>query len=111
MTAATRQLLAERAPYRTASGRRIRTLYRCFVAKLDADDPIHVALALRAAETLVAAEQARTKLLQAPDFTKELEESVTRLDNVSRRAAEELAPLQVSKPKTETLREFDESEF
>ena len=58
-------ILKRRAPYRTSQGRRIRTLFHAFMAKLNPDDPLHVAQALRAAELATAAEEARGKLLQA----------------------------------------------
>jgi len=86
-------ILKGRAPYKTAQGRRIRTLFYAFMDKLNPEDPRHVALALRAAELATAAETARAKLLKADDFTKELEESVTRLDNNARRAVDDLSSL------------------
>jgi hypothetical protein len=85
-------ILKRRAPYKSPQGRRIRTLFHAFAAKLDLGNPLHVAQALRAAELATAAEEARGKLLQAG--TKELEESVTRLDNNARRAIDDLTSLQ-----------------
>jgi hypothetical protein len=85
-------ILKRRAPYKSPQGRRIRTLFHAFMRKLNPDDHLHVATALRAAELSTAAEEARGKLLQAG--TKELEESVTRLDNNARRAVDDLASLQ-----------------
>jgi hypothetical protein len=97
MTAyARRQLLADRAPRTTAQGRRIRRLFWSFVAKLNADDPLHQAAALRAAELVYAAEAMRARLL-AGDTT--AEEAVTRLENAARRAERDLEPL-IPKPKT-----------
>lgn len=89
MPSARRRLLAARAPWKSAQGRRIRTLFRCFIAKLGSDDPLHQAAALRAAELVVAAEVARAKLL-AGDVS--AEEAVTRLENAARRAEQDLTP-------------------
>jgi hypothetical protein len=97
MTAyARRQLLAIRAPRSTPQGRRIRRLFRRFIAKLNADDPLHQSAAMRAAELTVAAEEMRARLL-AGDTT--AEEAVTRLENAARRAERDLAPL-IPKPLT-----------
>ncbi len=99
MTAYTRRrLLADRAPRRTPQGRRIRTLFQGFIAKLDPDNPLHQAGALRAAELAVAAEDARAKLL-AGDTS--IEEAVTRLENAARRAEHDL----IRKPKRMTAAE------
>jgi hypothetical protein len=99
MTAfARRRLLAVRAPRKTPQGRRIRSLFRSFIAKLDPDDPLHQARALRAAELAVAAEDARAKLL-AGDAS--IEEAVTRLENAARRAEHDLT----HKPKRMTAAE------
>jgi hypothetical protein len=97
MTAyARRQLLAIRAPRTTPQGRRIRRLFWRFVDKLNADDSLHQAAALRAAELVIAAEDMRARLL-AGDTT--AEEAVTRLENAARRAERDLAPL-IPKPLT-----------
>ena len=99
MTAYTRrQLLTARAPRRTAQGRRIRCLFAGFIAKLDADDPLHQARALRAAELLVASEEMTGRLL-AGDVS--VEESATRLANAARRAEQDLT----RKPKRLTAAE------
>ena len=87
MTTATRRLIADRAPYKSAQGRRIRTLFRGFVAKVNADDPLHVAMALRAAELATCAEEARARLLSGD---RDAGDDVVRLDNAARRAAKEL---------------------
>jgi hypothetical protein len=97
MTAyARRQLLAIRAPRTTPQGRRIRRLFWRFVAKLNADDPLHQAAALRAAELVIAAEEMRARLLAGDTAS---EEAVTRLENAARRAERDLAPL-IPKPLT-----------
>lgn len=93
-----RRLLAVRAPRRTPQGRRIRCLFRGFIAKLDPDNELHQARALRAAELAVAAEDARAKLL-AGDTS--IEEAVTRLENAARRAEHDLT----RKPKRLTAAE------
>jgi hypothetical protein len=41
MTTPIRSILARRAPYKTAQGRRIRTLFDAFLAKLNGGDPLH----------------------------------------------------------------------
>jgi hypothetical protein len=93
MTTATRKLIADRAPYATPQGRRIRVLFQGFLAKVRADDPLHVAMALRAAELAVAAEEARARLLGGDN---DASDDVVRLDNASRRAAEDLAPFRIA---------------
>jgi hypothetical protein len=111
MTAyARRQLLAIRAPRSTPQGRRIRRLFRRFIAKLNADDPLHQSAALRAAELVIAAEEMRARLLAGDTAT---EEAVTRLENAARRAERDLAPL-IPKPLTwlelQARREADEAD-
>jgi hypothetical protein len=97
MTAyARRRLLSIRAPRRTPQGRRIRCLFRSYVAKLDADNPLHQAAALRAAELTVAAEDVRASQLGGNSSA---EEAVTRLENAARRAERDLIPL-IPKPTT-----------
>jgi hypothetical protein len=86
------RLLAVRAPRKTPQGRRIRALFHSFIGKLDANDPLCQARALRAAELVVAAEDLRARLL-AGDTS--VEEAVTRLENAARRAEHDLT----SKPK------------
>jgi hypothetical protein len=85
-----RRLLAERAPRKTAQGRRIRALYNSFIARLDADSADCVAMALTAAELTVAAENARAQLL-AGDLT--AEQPTVRLENSARRARDDLKAL------------------
>jgi len=91
-----RQLLADRAPWKAAQGRRIRKLYHGFIANLTADDPLHQAAALRAAELAVATEDARARLLALPG-DQPAEEAVVRLEKTARRAAADLVPL-IPKP-------------
>lgn len=91
-----RRWLSARAPRRTPQGRRIRSLFRAFMAKLTPGDPVHQAAAMRAAELVVASEDMRARLL-AGDTT--AEEAVTRLENAARRAERELVPL-IPKPLT-----------
>lgn len=78
-------LLTVRAPRSTERGCRIRQLYRTFIAKLDADNAEHQAMALTAAELTVLAEDARTQLLSG-DRSKEANDMAVRLENVARRA-------------------------
>lgn len=82
--------LRKRAPNDTEQGRRIRSLYRQFIAPLVADDPTHQAAALAAAELVVAAEDARKRLL---DGDPAAESAVVRLENAARRAKLDLAGL------------------
>ena len=99
MTAYTRRrLLAARAPRKTPQGRRIRCLFWGFIAKLDDDDPLNQARALRAAELVVAAEDLRTRLLAGDTL---IEEAVTRVENAARRAEQDLS----RKPKRMTAAE------
>jgi hypothetical protein len=93
-----RRWLAARAPRKTPQGRRIRTLFRGFIAKFDVNDPLHQARALRAAELLVASEEMTGRLL-AGDVS--VEESATRLANAARRAEQDLT----RKPKRMTAAE------
>jgi hypothetical protein len=85
-----RRWLRERAPRDTEQGRRIRGLYRTFIAPLVADDPTHQAAALAAAELTVAAEDARKRLL---DGDPAAESAVVRLENSARRAKLDLITL------------------
>jgi hypothetical protein len=78
-------LLTERAPRNTHQGQRLRKLYRQFIAKLDRKNAEHEAMALTAAETTVAAEDARKRLLGG-DQTREANDAVVRLENTARRA-------------------------
>lgn len=87
-----RRWLTARAPRKTLQGRRIRALFRAYMAKLTPGDALHQAAAMRAAELAVAAEDTRAKLL-AGDTS--IEEAVTRLENAAGRAARDLT----SKPK------------
>jgi hypothetical protein len=93
MTTQTRALLQQRAPYRTAQGRRIRTLFRSLLANHKAADPLRVALAITAAELTVAAEQARDLLL-AGDLS--AEQPTVRLENAARRAREDLKAILIA---------------
>jgi hypothetical protein len=81
------RLLTVRAPRNTDQGARIRKLFRSFVAKLDAKNAEHVAMALLAAELTVAAENARALLL-AGDLA--AEQPTVRLENSARRARADL---------------------
>jgi hypothetical protein len=85
-----RRWLTARAPRRTTQGRRVRSLFNAFMAKLTAGDPLHQAAAMRAAELVVASEEMRARLL-AGDVT--AEERAVRLENAARRAQQELIPL------------------
>jgi hypothetical protein len=85
-----RRWLQERAPNDTEQGRRVRNLYRSFIAPLVADDPTHQAAALAAAELTVCAEDARRRLL---DGDPAAEAQVVRLENSCRRARLDLAGL------------------
>ena len=107
-------LLTVRAPRNTAQGCRIRQLYRNFVAKLDAANPEHQAMALTASELTVAAEDARARLL-AGDQSKEANDAVVRLENTARRARLDLkgnakAIDDASDPYLEFVREQEEDE-
>jgi hypothetical protein len=82
-----RRWLAARAPRSTIRGRRIRSLFRAYMAKLVAGDPLHQARAMRAAELATAAEDMRAQLL-AGDTS--IEESLTRIENAARRAEQDL---------------------
>jgi hypothetical protein len=93
-----RRWLTARAPRKTLQGRRIRSLFRAHMAKLTPGDALHQAAAMRAAELAVAAEDMRAKLL-AGDSS--VEESLTRVENAARRAANDLT----RKPKRLTAAE------
>jgi hypothetical protein len=93
MTAQTRTLLQQRAPYKTAQGRRVRSLFRAFLASAKDDDPLQVALAITAAELTVAAEDARALLL-AGDLA--AEQPTVRLENAARRAREDLKAIRTA---------------
>jgi hypothetical protein len=82
--------LAKRMPD-TVQGRRLRTLFRSFIAPLNADDPIAEAAALACAELVVSAEEARAKLLAGKDPL--AEQAVVRLENTARRAKLDLVAL------------------
>jgi hypothetical protein len=94
-----KRLLTVRAPRNTDQGSRIRKLFGSFMAKLDAKDAKHVAMALSAAELTVAAEDARTLLL-AGDLA--AEQPTVRLENSARRARADLKSIlsaeEASKP-------------
>ena len=85
-----RRWLRERTPNDAKQGRRIRSLYRSFMAPLIADDPTHQAAALAAAELIVAAEDARRRLLEGDPAA---ESAVVRLENAARRAKLDLTAL------------------
>jgi hypothetical protein len=82
--------LRKRAPNDTEQGRRIRALYRQFMEPLVADNPVHQAGAMAAAELTVAAEDARARLLAGDPAA---EEAVVRLENTCRRARLDLVEL------------------
>jgi hypothetical protein len=86
----TNRLLAERAPWRTKRGRRIRDLWAGYMAALQPGNVVHEAAALEAAELKVACEDARARLL-AGDA--EAEEGLTRLQNAARRAVEDISSM------------------
>jgi hypothetical protein len=81
--------LRVRAPGRSARSRRLRDLFRGYMAKLDQDDPIAQAAALTAAELRVGAEDARARLLAGQPCA----EDVVRLENAARRAERDVAAL------------------
>jgi hypothetical protein len=85
-----RRWLQERAPNSTAQGRRLRSLYRTFVAPLNTDDPTHQAAAMAAAELVVASEDARARLLGGDPAA---EAAVVRLENACRRGKLDLVTL------------------
>jgi hypothetical protein len=85
-----RRWLTARAPRKTTQGRRIRSLFRAYMARLKPGDPLHQAAAMRAAELVVSAEEMRARLLAGDTSA---EEAVTRLENAARRAERDLAPL------------------
>jgi hypothetical protein len=85
-------ILARRAPYKTPQGRRIRSLFYAFMARLDRQDPLHVAMALRASELQVIAEETRARVLSGDH---DAADDLVRLDNTARRAADDLVPLQI----------------
>ncbi len=64
MATRVRRLLDSRASLQKPQGRRLRTLFRSFLADLEPNNPIHQAGALAAAEMTIAAEDARARLLQ-----------------------------------------------
>jgi hypothetical protein len=82
-----RRWLTARAPRKTLQGRRIRALFRTFMANLAPVDPLHQATAMRAAELVVASEDMRARLLAGDTSA---EEALTRLSNAVRRAEQDL---------------------
>jgi hypothetical protein len=79
----------------TSRGLRVRDLFRAFMAKLDADDVVAQAAALRAAELTVTAEDIRGRIT-AGDF--DLAEQLVRVENMVERATRAVAKLAEAKP-------------
>jgi hypothetical protein len=99
--------LRKRAPQDTEQGRRIRALFRQFMAPLTAGDVTHEAAALAAAELTIAAEDARARLI-AGDAAAEA--STVRLENACRRARLDLIALKPTAPNWWELQQQDEAD-
>jgi hypothetical protein len=85
-----------RASGRTSGGRRVRDLYRAYLAGVSNPDDACRAQVLAAAELMVAAENARAELLAgAADI-----EQIVRLENLANRAVKRLGlkPTAASQP-------------
>jgi hypothetical protein len=79
----------------TSRGLRVRDLFRAFMARLDADDVVAQAAALRAAELTVTAEDIRGRITDG-DFN--LAEQLVRVENMVERATRAVAKLAEAKP-------------
>jgi hypothetical protein len=73
----------------------VRDLFRAFMARLDADDVVAQAAALRAAELTVTAEDIRGRITDG-DFN--LAEQLVRVENMVERATRAVAKLAEAKP-------------
>jgi hypothetical protein len=107
--------MAVRANGNSAKGRRLRDLFVAFAAKLDPDDVIGRAAALRAAELVAMAEDIR-ETIRAVDLTKanadllkhlaSLADELVRIENLSDRAARHLRQLAQDAPQGPTLSDY-----
>jgi hypothetical protein len=79
----------------TSRGLRVRDLFRAFMARLDADDVVAQAAALRAAELTVTAEDIRGRIT---DGNFDLAEQLVRVENMVERATRAVAKLAEAKP-------------
>jgi hypothetical protein len=102
--ALTNNPLRARADGRTPDGRRIRDLFRSYLAALgNPSDPATQAAVLAAAELIVAAEAARARLLA--DGSGADIDQVVRLENLAGRALKRLAIKPGAGPKPPSLAE------
>jgi hypothetical protein len=85
-SATTNDPMRARASGRTSGGRRVRDLYRCYLAGMNNPDDACRAQVLAAAELTVAAENARAELLAGQGDI----EQIVRLENLANRAVKRL---------------------
>lgn len=94
--------LTVRAPGNTATGKRIRDLYRAFMAAMgEPVDAVSQAAVLRACELMTAAETARAALLAGQGDI----DQVVKLEGSARRAVADLR-IGRAKPVQESLQEY-----
>lgn len=84
--ATTNNPMRARTNGRTSAGRRVRDLFKAYLAAMGRTDDIAAAQALAAAELVTAAENARTKLLAGQGDV----EQIVRLENLANRAVRRL---------------------
>jgi hypothetical protein len=88
-----RRLLAVRAPWKTSQGRRVRQLFRAYMAALGegySGSTLAQAVALQCAELRFIGERLRAEMLAKPKHDLELSEELVRFENMIRRTENEL---------------------
>jgi len=100
-SATTNNPMRARTNGRTSAGRRVRDLYKAYLAAMGRADDVGRAQALAAAELMVAAENARTKLLAGQGDI----EQIVRLENLANRALRRLDLGAGAAPPPLTMRE------
>jgi hypothetical protein len=93
-SAITNDPMRARASGRTSGGRRVRDLYRCYLAGMSNPDDACRAQVLAAAELVVAAENARAELLAGRGDI----EQIVRLENLATRAVRRLGSKRTEAP-------------
>ena len=105
-----------RAPGHTAQSKRLRDLFEAFAARIDPDDVVGRAAALRCAELTAATESLRRQIMDVPadaDDAKlgsqaKLAEQLTRLENLLDRAERRLARIAGDAPEVDETTVFFE---